>query len=170
VVFYGHPGVFVHPSHESIRLSRALGVPSRMLPAISAEDCLFAEIGLDPGIQGCQSFEATDFMVRPRNFDTSTPLILWQIGAIGDTEALYSYSTRKGLHILTEFITPHYGGDHEVVVYEASELPIVRSKIRYVRLADLPQIEVRTLATLYVPSLSAPSVSSDMAEILRQGR
>jgi precorrin-6B methylase 1 len=170
VVFYGHPGVFVHPSHEAIRLSKALGVPSRMLPAISAEDCLFAEIGLDPGIQGCQSYEATDFMVRPRNFDTSTPLVLWQIGAIGETEALFSFTTRKGLRILTEFLKPHYGGDHEVVVYEASEYPIVNSKIRYVHLADLPQVEVRTLATLYVPSLSAPSVSLDLAETLRVGR
>jgi precorrin-3B methylase len=76
VVFYGHPGVFVYPSHEAIRQARAMGVPCKMLPAISAEDCLFAEAGIDPGVQGCQSYEATDFMVRPRNFDTSTPLIL----------------------------------------------------------------------------------------------
>jgi len=167
VVFYGHPGVFVYPSHEAIRQSRALGVPSRMLPAISAEDCLFAEVGLDPGIQGCQSYEATDFMVRPRNFDTSTPLILWQVGAIGETEALFSFTTRNGLRILAEFLEPHYGSDHEVVVYEASEYPIVNSRIRFVHLADLPQVEVRTLATLYVPSLAAPSVCLDMVERVR---
>jgi len=35
-----------------------------MLPGISAEDCLFADIGVDPGIYGCQSFEATDLFVN----------------------------------------------------------------------------------------------------------
>jgi Tetrapyrrole (Corrin/Porphyrin) Methylases len=62
-VFYGHPGVFCTPSHESIRIARKLGYRATMLPAISAEDCLFADLGVDPGKHGCQSFEATDFLV-----------------------------------------------------------------------------------------------------------
>lgn len=37
--FYGHPGVFVYPTHESVRRTRAAGYPARMLPAISAEGC-----------------------------------------------------------------------------------------------------------------------------------
>ena len=49
VVFYGHPSVFVQPSHESVRIARLEGFSARMLPGISAEDCLFADIGLDPG-------------------------------------------------------------------------------------------------------------------------
>ncbi len=44
-VFYGHPGVFVHPSHEAIRRLRAEGLPARMLPGISAADCLFVDLG-----------------------------------------------------------------------------------------------------------------------------
>jgi hypothetical protein len=37
-----------------------------MLPGISAEDCLFADLGIDPGIYGCQSYEATDFLANGR--------------------------------------------------------------------------------------------------------
>jgi hypothetical protein len=36
------------------------GFDAVMLPGISAEDCLFADLGIDPGMIGCQSFEATD--------------------------------------------------------------------------------------------------------------
>jgi precorrin-2 methylase len=43
-VFYGHPGVFAYPSHESIRIARAEGFEAQMLPGISAEDCLFADL------------------------------------------------------------------------------------------------------------------------------
>ena len=46
--FYGHPGVFAYSLHESIRRARAEGYRARMLPGISAEDCLFADLGVDP--------------------------------------------------------------------------------------------------------------------------
>ena len=47
-VFYGHPAVFVTPSHEVIRLARAEGFEAKMCPGISAEDCLFADLGFRP--------------------------------------------------------------------------------------------------------------------------
>src|SRR5205814_145574 len=59
VAFYGHPGVFVYPSHAAIARARVDGFSARMLPAVSAEDCLFADLGVDPGTTGCQSYEAT---------------------------------------------------------------------------------------------------------------
>src|SRR5262245_20782903 len=65
---YGHHGVLVYPTHESIRRARAEGYKARMLPAISAEDCLFADLGIDP-VVGCQSFEATDFLMNVRYID-----------------------------------------------------------------------------------------------------
>lgn len=85
--FYGHPGVFVYPSHEAVRRAREEGFTARMLPAVSSEDCLFADLGVDPAESGCQSFEATDFLIRRRKFDPHSPLILWQIGCIGNWKA-----------------------------------------------------------------------------------
>ena len=40
-----HPGVYVAPSHETVLRARAEGYPARMLPGISSEDCLFADLG-----------------------------------------------------------------------------------------------------------------------------
>jgi len=37
-----------------------------MLPGISTEDCLYADLGVDPGLIGSQNFEATDFIVSGR--------------------------------------------------------------------------------------------------------
>src|SRR5437899_1041057 len=79
VALYGHPGVFARPAHEAVRRARAEGFPARMLPAVSAEDCLFADLGVDPGENGCQSYEATDFLLRKREVDVSAALVLWQI-------------------------------------------------------------------------------------------
>src|SRR5690242_1848360 len=59
-VFYGHPSVFVTPAHEALRQARREGFKAWIAPGISAEDCLFADLAIDPAYHGCQSFEATD--------------------------------------------------------------------------------------------------------------
>src|SRR6266700_5714918 len=51
-LFYGHPGVFVTPSHNAIELARREGYDAVMLPAVSAEDCLYADLGVDPSMPG----------------------------------------------------------------------------------------------------------------------
>jgi hypothetical protein len=58
-----------------------MGVSARMLPGVSAEDNLIADLGVDPA--GLQSYEATGFLVYKYRFDTSAGLVLWQVGVLG---------------------------------------------------------------------------------------
>lgn len=138
-----------------------------MLPGISAEDCLFADLGFDPSAAGCQSFEAVDFLLRRRRFDTTSALILWQIGAIGIQDfrrrALWS---REGLAILAEKLLEHYPGDHRVVVYEAPMAPVCDTVILRVELSQLPAVEAPVASTLYVPPTAPAPVDREMAERL----
>jgi hypothetical protein len=164
-VFYGHPGVFVYPSHEAIRRARAVGFPARMLPGISAEDCLFADLCVDAGISGHQSFEATDFLVYRRRFDPYSALILWQVGAIGNLTHQRRYQPR-GLDLLFEVLQPHYALDHEIVIYEAAEYPIGEPRIERVSLAGLVDARVTPVSTLYVPPRAAPSPDPMMLQRL----
>lgn len=162
-VFYGHPGVFVYPSHEAIRLARLEGYHAKMLPAISAEDCLFADLGIDPGRSGCQSFESTDFLVHKRRFDPSSSLILWQIGVIGELgfERDMAYSA-GGLNVLIEYLGEFYDLEHEIVVYEAAVYPCCEPDIQYVTLGKLTSARITQISTLYVP----PKVSSPDSKML----
>lgn len=151
VAFYGHPGVFTMPAHEAIRAARREGFSARMLPGISAEDCLIADLGVDPGTSGCQSFEATDFLVRRRRFDPTSGLILWQVGVIAvedhRDELLWN---RDGLRVLVEVLLESYPPSHEVVVYEATTLPLFGPKVVHVRLEELPFAPVTALSTLWI--------------------
>lgn len=152
VVYYGHPGVFVNPSHESIRRARAEGFHAQMLPAISAEDCLFADIGIDPGTIGCQSFETTDFLLNRRIFDTSSHLILWQIGIIGDFTYNPDRDSKHSITILVHFLKKYYGDSHEVYVYQAPEYVICKPIIQRLSLSKLPtEAQINYASTLYVP-------------------
>lgn len=166
--FYGHPGVFVRPSREALRRAHEEGFPARMLPGVSAEDCLYADLGIEPAATGIQRFEATDFLLYPRSFDPSSALILWQVGTIGriDYRESAQYG-RVGLRVLTDHLGHWYGPHHPVILYEAAALPVDEPRIDRLRLSELAQAEVTPRSTLYVPPL--PSRPPDPERVRRLG-
>jgi uncharacterized protein YabN with tetrapyrrole methylase and pyrophosphatase domain len=163
--FYGHPGVFVAPSHEAVRRAREEGFSARMLPGISAEDCLFADLGVDPARFGCQSYEATEFLVHGRRIDTTAALVLWQLGTVGNAAAAEE-ATPRGLPALVEVLLRFYPSEHEVVVYEASPYPGFDPLIRRVPLTQLGPQDVTAMSTLYVPPAEAPALDVTMIDRL----
>jgi uncharacterized protein YabN with tetrapyrrole methylase and pyrophosphatase domain len=165
VAFYGHPGVFVTPSHAAIARAHEEGFEARMLPAVSAEDCLFADLGVDPGRRGCLSFEATDFLVNARPLDTSAVLVLWQVSVIGAKQHRTTPS-RAGLRVLQDRLELDYPRDHEVVLYEASPYPIAGPLIVTLPLTELGEAEPTPLATLYVPPSTEPVPEAAVLERL----
>jgi uncharacterized protein YabN with tetrapyrrole methylase and pyrophosphatase domain len=155
-VLYGHPGVFAQPGHEAIRRARAEGFRARMLPAVSALDCLVADLGIDPGATGLQSYEATAFVIHPRRVDTAATLVLWQIGVIGEL-GMSTEPSRANLAVLVERLERSYPRDHEAIVYEASPYPLVADPfVLRLPLGELPDAEVPLLATLVVPPARKP--------------
>lgn len=163
---YGHPGVFVFPSHEAIRVARDKGYSAKMLPAVSAEDCLFADIGFDPAASGCQSFEATDFLIYHRVFDTSCALILWQIGVIGHIDFQATGYSNKGISVLSEVLMSHYGRSHEVIIYEASMFPFCEPRMEKVSVENLISANITAISTLYVPPLQQSIADKKMMKTL----
>jgi precorrin-6B methylase 1 len=168
-VFYGHPGVFVYPAHEAIRRLRREGHPAVMLPGISAEDCLFADLGVEPLRNGCLSFEATDFLVRRREPDPSSFLILWQVDAVGDNTYRRGGNDRRHTPLLLEYLYQWYRPDHEVCLYNAAVFPLCRPVILRVPLNDLPVALQRAagVATLCIPPAGPASLDED--RLLRLG-
>jgi len=148
--FYGHPGVFVLPSHEAIRRSRAEGWPARMVPGISAEDCLFADLGIDPARSGCQSFEATDLLVHRRRFDPSSALLIWQAGLVGRSEFRRRFS-KTALAALGRRLGRAYGARHPVVLYEASAFSAFEPIVRTTTIAELSSAALNGRTTLFLP-------------------
>lgn len=165
MVTYGHPAVFDDSSHEAIRRATAEGFHARLFPGISSMDCLFVDLGIDPGSRGLQLFDATDFLVHRRTPDRSVPLILWQFTVVGQSRTTGTVN-RHGLRLLVDRLGELYGDGHEVVVYEASPFPVGDPLIDRVAVKDLPDASISGLATLFVPPTSAPSPDPEIVERL----
>jgi hypothetical protein len=150
LALYGHPGVFAEPAHAVVARAREEGFEAVMLPGVSAEDCLFADLGIDPG-DGCQSYEAADFLRFPPVFDPRVSLVLWQVAAIGPRVGR-TEPAREGLRELADRLCDTYGPNHQVVLYEAPTLPIGGPRTLLLRLEDLPGAAVTPMATLFVPA------------------
>ena len=167
--FYGHPAIFMLPGLQSLRRARQEGYPARMLPAISFEDCLFADLGVDPGVQGRLMYEATDFLLRPRRFDNTAALVLLQVGAIGIANFQQEDApNRTGLRLLAQILGENYPPSHRVALYRAAQLPIFEPSSDWTTIAELPESPLSVVSTLYVPPLQRRSADPEMLARLRQ--
>lgn len=166
--FYGHPGVFAYPSHESIRRARAEGYEARMLPGISAEDCLFADLGVDPAVNGCQSYEATDFLLNGRQADTSSQLVLWQIGSLCNWTYQRTGYNLRALPLLVARLCELYPPTHCGIVYEAAMFPNCAPVINPIPLAALSERDVSPSSTLYIPPARPPNPDARIGAQLAQ--
>jgi hypothetical protein len=152
-VFYGHPGVFAFPPHEVVRRARSEGLRARMLAAVSAEDCLFADLGVDPADAGCQSLEATDFLLRLRTIDPSQLLILWQIGVLGAHDYQGASYELDALPMLVRKLLETYPAAHPAIVYEGASTIGAAPRIERITVESLISARLTPISTLVVPPL-----------------
>jgi precorrin-3B methylase len=164
--FYGHPGVFAWPAHKAIEIARNEGFEAHMEPGISAEDCLYADLGIDPGKYGCQHYEASQLMLYKRHIDTSAYLILWQVGVAGD-QSLARFSTGGAYRqVLVDLLARDYPSDHEVIIYQAATLPVHSPRIERVILGKLPAANIDMHATVVIPPSTVLQANHEIRERL----
>ena len=160
--FYGHPGVFAWPPHKAIEIARREGFDAHMEPGISAEDCLYADLGIDPGKVGCQHFEASQLLFYKRRIDPTAYLVLWQVGVVGD-RSLARFSTGSQYRrLLLEVLARDYPPDHEVIVYRCATLPIHQPRIERTKLRDLVAANIDLHDTVVIPPARALEVDHEM--------
>ncbi|WP_426700007.1 SAM-dependent methyltransferase [Rhodanobacter sp. Col0626] len=161
-VFYGHPGVFAWVPHKAIELAREEGYQAHMQPGVSAEDCLYADLGIDPGAYGCQHYEASQLLFYRRRIDPTAYLVLWQVGVVGD-QSMARFSTNAAYRqVLVDVLARDYPLNHEVIIYRAATLPIDRPRIERTTLSALPRAEIGMAETVVIPPARPMQADSEI--------
>ena len=150
-VFYGHPGIFAWSPHKAIDKARAEGFQAHMEPGISAEDCLYADVGIDPGRYGCQHFEATQLLFYEHRINPAGYVVLWQVALVGDASLTRFHTGPAYRQVLIDKLSRDYPLDHEIIIYHGATLPIEQPRIRRVKLRDLPDTTLASQETVVLP-------------------
>lgn len=149
--FYGHAGVFAWAPHETVRQAKSEGFSAHMEPGISAEACIYSDLGIDPGTVGLQSYEASQFLFYGHPANNRAYLLLWQIGLVGEHTAKTFKLEKLGVERFVGYMSQWYPLEHEVIIYETNVLPIEEVRADRVALKDLPEQELYLHTTLIVP-------------------
>lgn len=137
-----------------------------MLPGISAEDCLFADLGVDPAEFGCQAFEATGFLFYRREWDPTVSLILWQVGVAGDHTLQRREPAPGAIAALRDKLLVRYPVQHQVAIYEAATSPFVVPRIEWMPLGELGETTLSGISTLFIPAYGRPALDEGVLERL----
>lgn len=166
VLVYGHPTVLAQSGLAAAKEARQLGAEVKVLPGISAVDCLFADLMIDPGRAGCQFFEATDLLVYQRCLDPTQHLVLWQAGVIGMWGYYDEHDNELGSILLRDYLLKHYPAGHPVTFYEAAQYPGFAPVITTRTVQTLADEAVPRLATLYLAPASSVKANETILHAL----
>lgn len=165
VVLYGHPTIFADPGLQAIIAAQKNSIETIILPGISIENCLYADLKVDPGQFGCFHLEATELLLYDKIIDPTAHLCIWQPGMIGNRSVPQPKQKSKHLKLLKIKLKKYYPDNHISILYEASMYPGVEPRIHKFPLYDIEDQTIGTLSTLYIPPL--PQRKPDL-DILNQ--
>ena len=139
-----------------------------MYAGVSAEDCLFAEIGFDPSRPGSQTVEATDLLLRNRPLLTHSHVIIFQVGCVGLTGFNFKGFQNVHLDVLVDRLEKEYGENHPVVAFRDSQFRVFRSAVDRYQIRDLrkPEVQKRItgITTFYLPPKSLLRTDLEVAK------
>ena len=165
LALYGHPGVFACVGHFAIERLKKEGYRAQMLPGVSADACLYADLGIDPGTTGCQAYEATQFLFSGVPLNTSAYTILWQIGLAGEHTLKTFKTTKQNLEATVKILNKWFPLEHEMILYEAPFLPVQKPRMDKFKLQDLPEMEISSISTLVIPPLTGLKLDKEALEV-----
>jgi len=162
----GHPLVYAYAPPLIVDLANLLALTVRVLPGISAMDCLFAELVLDPCTDGLQMYEATDLVLKRRPLQPDVPALIWQVGNLETRLHTDRRSRPERFHRFRDHLLRFYPPQHLITAYFATPFPLMPSTVLQFPLVEIAD-QAGTLhhgVTLYLPPVSTRPVED--AELL----
>jgi hypothetical protein len=165
---YGHPMILVLPTRLIRQQAPELGLSVKVIPGVSALDCLLADLGFDPCERGLIQYEATYALLYQPPLDPAAACLLWQAG-MAET-VLYDLGvSRPGrFRRLSDYLARFHPGGHRVALAISPRDPLDGPIIAWLTIDELREAheDVMSGATLFIPPSSEPEVSDKELESL----
>lgn len=143
--FLGRTGSASEMQH-ALRAAATEGYPVHIEPGISAEDCLLADLGIDPNRYGCQHYETRQLILYRRSLDSSAYLILWQTAL-----ALCHVNRIEYWQLLIDVLAEDYPLDHKIIIYTQGMVSGQEARVETIELRFLGRLNIAAHMTIVVP-------------------
>ena len=165
---HGHPVVGAYAPFLIRDMARLLDLEVLVLPGVSAMDCLFAELMVDPCVAGMQMYEATDLLLRRRPLQADIPALIWQIGCVETRLHTTRVSKPERFERLRSHLLRFYPPEHQATAAYSTPHPLMPSTIHRFALQDISKYAHLLHAgfTLFVPAVHEAPIEDH--ELLRQ--
>lgn len=150
VVIYGHPCVFATPGLLALT-NFDKRVKTVICPAISAQDCLYADLRFDPASGGIQTFDATEYLLYDKLIDIFSHTVIYQIGMVGNLGLPTNKINSEAINFIKKKLVSVYKKEKKAIIYESALYPGTNPKIFEFDLDDLDKQELTAISTLYIP-------------------
>jgi hypothetical protein len=142
LAYHGRSALNAQVVREAIALSRAEKFRSAIVPGVSALDCLFSDLGVDPLRNGCQIFGAEHLLEHRRLPDPSAALIV-------------SLSDDTACAELLDLLRTEYGAEHEAIIYEPARYAVLEPVIRRTVIGSIGKGDLAGFSNLYIAPKNA---------------
>jgi uncharacterized protein YabN with tetrapyrrole methylase and pyrophosphatase domain len=168
---YGHPKMFSYPTVLIQPAAAILNLKVRVIPGISFLDTLLVDLGVDPGFDGLQMYEATDLLVRDRPLQTDVGCVITQASVVIEPREGQPAAGPEALRRFQEYLLSFYPADHDVVMVTSRTHPLLEPLVRKIRLETLAAVLANGSyrATLYIPPVQRrPVADEQLADLIRE--
>jgi uncharacterized protein YabN with tetrapyrrole methylase and pyrophosphatase domain len=168
---YGHPKMYSYPTVLIQRAAAILDLRVRLLPGISFLDTLLADLGIDPGFDGLQLYEATDLLVRRRPLQPDVACVIAQAPTVLSPVAGQPADALANLARLQDYLLGFYPAEHDVVIVTSRVHPLLAPLLQRTRIGLLANALARASqsGTLYIPPVGRrPVADQELADIMRR--
>ena len=165
---HGHPIVGAYAPFLIRDMANLLALEVLVLPGISAMDCLFAELMVDPCVAGMQMYEATDLLLRRRPLQPDVHALIWQIGCVETALHTMRVSKPARFERLRSHLLRFYPPQHVVSAAYSTPHPLMPSTVHRFALQDVCDHAhlLHSGFTLFIPSAGERAIQDH--ELLRQ--
>jgi uncharacterized protein YabN with tetrapyrrole methylase and pyrophosphatase domain len=167
---YGHPKMFCYPTTLIQRAARVLDLEVTVLPGVSSLDTLLADLGVDPGFDGLQLYEATDLVIRRRPLQSDVPAVIVQAPIVLDAYNRPGGPDIKNLELLERYLLDFYPPGHTVLNVLSKTHPLLEPLIQQIPLRRLAEALAKgsNVGTLFIPPVGHRDVADEeLAERMR---
>jgi uncharacterized protein YabN with tetrapyrrole methylase and pyrophosphatase domain len=167
---YGHPRMYCYPTTLIERAATVLDLKVEVRPGTSFLDTLLVEVGVDPGFDGLQLYEATDLVIRRRPLQTDVNCVIAQGPIVMDAYNRSGSPTAEDLGLLQDYLLEFYPPDHEAVIVVSKTHPLldtIKQSVPIDKLTTALQ-HGATVGTLFIPPVRHREVAAEeLAERMR---